>query len=272
MKLLKINFAIALPFILLGFVIIITQFNAINRLPILEIDKQHADEWMVYLTIFQCGIFIMQSWVFGTQSIELKKTVKEMQEAKGISRDAANATLRAAEATEKSLREMQVANEVALKGTAAAELTAKAMIGIELPVLHIMDLNIGVTSDYWDKSFLPTLVIKNFGRTAAFVQEVIINSGFKRPNNKEICKRLDPFPEPFAIEPSETYERKGYSLKVRPEEVTKIQKDELTMYVYGLVKYQDFMGMLHETGFAYFWSEGNKKFLISPENNLNFKN
>ncbi len=207
----------------------------------------------------------------------LQQQVQEMHEATKVSRENARATLRAAEATEKTIEQTRASTEAAVKGANAAELSAKAAIGMELPNLHVMEITAKGPTEKWlgSSDFLPVITIKNFGRTTAFITDILVNLKIGTLPEKRKYKSLIGIPNPYVLEPKESFDYKELFLdmqfKLTQEDIKTILAEKEYLCLYGVIKFKDFMDNLHETGFAYFWSEGNKIFLLDSSEQYNFK-
>jgi hypothetical protein len=171
------------------------------------------------------------------------------------------------EDTRKSLEIASRAADAAQKSAEAADLSAKAGHGVELPYLRAMEFT---TAPYiedkreWLKNFTPVITIKNFGRTPAFVSEVIFNVhiGAILPPEREI-KRMDKYPKPLVIEARESIDVTGYSF-ARENNLTAENIDDFVadegdwIFVYGVVYFVDFLGNSHEQGFVFMWVPASK--------------
>lgn len=215
----------------------------------------------------QSLIFLLQLLVFGWQAIQLKRTVVEMKDAKGISQLSADAALRAAEASEKAIEQMLVANEVSQRGVRAAELAANAAMGVELPTLHIENIEEQLQPiEEWKERFFPTLTIKNYGRTPAFVTNIIlrVKTGHGLPETPDYGN-VEEYFKPLVIDSKQTYlhtiykDNSAYNFSAK--ELKDIQDKDGWLYLYGYIQYVDFLEVEHKKGFCFLWVPGTKQFI-----------
>ncbi len=158
----------------------------------------------------------------------------------------------------------------------AATKAADSAINLEFPILHIEEITAANSyakdNGAWIRHFTPKLTIKNYGRTPAFVSEVLINV--------EIAKALpDPpsyqtiitIPDDFVVEEKGKYLWTDYLMKraIRFSDadiLTLTATDKAYFFIYGYIKYTDIWGNSHRYGFIYTWNVGTDSITpVSPK-------
>lgn len=154
----------------------------------------------------------------------------------------------------------------------AADLSARAAIAIELPILRVRgsqieladidegtDLNGPYASVLLEglprqHSVVSDIEIKNFGRTHAF--PIHVDLGFsvgelpKEPAYIQTSRR----PGGAVIEPNEpTRMEVHFGIHLTPEQVLAVQAEETILWLYFSVAYRDFMNTRHDARFCYYW-------------------
>lgn len=169
-----------------------------------------------------------------------------------------------AEAQSRDLKEVIVvareAADAARRSAEAASLQARAMVGAELPRLELGDVQLA----YADQSVrqalkAPSFALRfnNYGRTTALIVEKCIE--VKRGQALPPVPAYD-FAELLPV--AEAVER-GDTLAAGAErrlgELAESQVEALldgsdTLWVYGFVRFRDFLGLEHKTGFCLRWT------------------
>jgi hypothetical protein len=165
----------------------------------------------------------------------------------------------------------EVSNAAALKAANAAELSAKAAIGVELPILHpiLIELTIDVppelppeTSDAerryiwdtWRQVVGAKVSLKNYGRSPAFVSSCVINLRIRQTLPREpVYEILDLSPKPRVIDGGqhqEFIERSAATLTpITDDEIAALQAGDAWVFVYGVAEFTDVWGTPHKCGF-----------------------
>ena len=158
---------------------------------------------------------------------------------------------------------------VADKAANAAERQSKAAIATELPILRIIDLKLAefdrsgnavegndpVPAGPLSGLYKILFCYKNVGRTMATVNKIIVEY--------RLTQFLPEQPQyqdaklvwlPFDVEPqSSSWFPWVDMLKLSDEEIHSINTKNAFLWIYGIVKYTDFMGDTHESRFLGFW-------------------
>ena len=231
-------------------------------------EKADADAWMVRLTglialigAFQLCVFISQKYAFDRQASSLNATVEEMKAATEISRRQWVTAMAIQEQNKRAL-------EIAKSSADAAELTAKAAISTELPFLNIESID-SKTVKLGLRKFVtaihPKIKIKNYGRTPAFVDEIIVNISIDKafPPVPEYTK-IDPYPEAYVIEPNGTLEYTEFDTRGKfvfsDKQVELLETKEGFLIIYGVINFSDFFGNRHQKGFIFSLINGTHDF------------
>ena len=79
--------------------------------------------------------------------------------------------------------------------------------------------------------------------------------------------KIDKFVRPFIIESRVPYEYIAYSIArdnyITPDQIEAfVADDEEWIFVYGLIKFSDFLGKGHEQGFLFVWLPQQKSFFV----------
>ena len=149
--------------------------------------------------------------------------------------------------------------EAANKAANAAELSAKAAVGVELPVfvLHHLDFIDREVADLTTLLQWPTIEIsvKNYGRTPALVlsQSSEVSICAVLPERPEYPSALDQPPE-RVVERGDIYDliaaRPERDNLLSPDETQAIIDGKIRLWVFGYVRYKDFLGNPHMTRFC----------------------
>lgn len=202
--------------------------------------KSANDQWGVGLGVAQLSVFMLQLVVFGLQASRLRQTVEEMRDAKGITKNAADAAIRAAVATEKTVEAMEQTAERQLRAyclVCAARLD-NAEIG-KIPCIQI--------------------TIKNFGSTPARNVSQWSNVGFDT-----FPPTLSPPPgveakeiPAFVVGPGGVfYATPKFNQVVTRDGIEKLKNGTHAIYVIGSIQYEDAFGKTRTTKYK-MYSGGN---------------
>jgi hypothetical protein len=164
-----------------------------------------------------------------------------------------------------SLRLSARAANASRKAAEATDLSAQAAIGMEIPRIHIESVDTdasipdaGGDADGWQQTLSPSIVVKNFGRTPAFVSETIINAKIATSISRDPeYVRHTKYPTVSVLEPGvpKRYEEllfKGVE-EFTAEQITELLSGNATLYIWGKIIFTDFMGAAHERGFIWSW-------------------
>jgi hypothetical protein len=181
----------------------------------------------------------------------------------------ANVSALAAQDMVKALRESEqrqaadfkASVAVAQKSAEAAELNARAAVGVEVPHLWILGVDAigrvkGKTA--WLERFQVQVRIKNFGRTPAFVHTIDMGHDIDSdlPDSPEYLTSLGP-EETIIIEGGEIHvHEEGFISKFpgfRAEEVARMGTTGHGIMLCGVIKFRDFLGADHSKGFICSW-------------------
>lgn len=199
--------------------------------------------WTPLLLILFNGlvaIFAFRLWKSTAGLIGLAEMQsRDLKAMIGVAREAADAARRSAE---------------------AASLQARALVGTELPRLELGDVQL-VCADQSVRQALKApsfeLRFKNYGRTTALVVEKCV----------EVKRCLDLPPEPDyayaemlpVAEAVDSGDAVAAGAERRLGELAESQVQALldgrdTLWVYGFVRFRDFLGLEHKTGFCLRWT------------------
>lgn len=177
----------------------------------------------------------------------------------------------------------RIAATAARQAAAAADLSAKAAIGVELPSLHIaavttsMDFPSGPEEiKTWVKQIIPVISIVNYGRTPAFVTEVTVNVDISKALPKvPVYKMTREFHDRFVISGGKphTYTEYWYynNNVITEDEITSFVTEDCWLHIYGVINFMDFLDARHKRGFSFFWGRTTKNFLTLYEPEYNYQ-
>lgn len=178
-----------------------------------------------------------------------------------------------------SVKDTQESLRIAAQSADAATLSAKAAIGIELPILRIIppdliamtepivdgetyggSVNDGLPTQY---SGLGYFKCTNYGRTPAFpssfscgwqvtaiLPESPIYSGTVQINHAVVYRPEKDDTEPATIDAH-------FTIEVSSQEIEAIKKGDAWLWFYGRLSYEDFMGGQHSYMFCWRWADRN---------------
>jgi len=151
--------------------------------------------------------------------------------------------------------EKQIA--VAQQSANAATLAAQAAIGMEIPRVLVAEVDFWPEQDFIRQKLQNSEIIvrlKNFGRNQAYVGDncifVTVANDLPKIPIYESIYHADPS---TIIEPNKFFSLKKTGRIAEPdiEEVVKWAADGAKLWVYGFLKYRDFLDTEHSTGFCY---------------------
>ena len=203
----------------------------------------------------------------------------------------------------RAANEMAKVADAAQKSAEAADLSAKALLSLEGPSVFVTRVETYERRDEetfysWIKRAAFTVTLENFGRSPAFVDEVTvkIHIGPTLPKPSPLpFQRFTAHNEHFVVPPTKKHDFIAYSCFAesypRPtnaqfEEWFGLNRDEITVdadiegedpiepwvYIYGIVRHQDFIGDRHEIGFLHLCVEGsNQTVAIRTEAGYTFR-
>ena len=146
---------------------------------------------------------------------------------------------------------------VAKQAADAADLSARAAIAIELPIIRINPGSLGFSSSessqgYW----IGNVILSNLGRTKAFPIEIQI--GYTVGNGlpeSPIYQFSKPFLPNDIIEPDPKITHQmstaEFEFEVSRESIDRVTRNEMNLWVYCKLIYLDFMQNRHEAGFCW---------------------
>ncbi len=157
--------------------------------------------------------------------------------------------------TKRLWQETKASSAIANKSADAAKQTADAVIGVELPRFIMVSMrfdihNMNLERALYDSSVL--LYLTNHGRTEGIIVEKCLTW--------QVTQALDPEPRyPISdvekvdfgsvIKKNENYEiRKRFFLS--DELAQRVKTKQAILWIYGYIKYRDFLEKCHRTGFC----------------------
>lgn len=174
----------------------------------------------------------------------------------------------------------RIAAEAAKKSAEAAQLSANASVRVDLPALNVENITTAFTIDDFGgdyKKWLDYLIlkvsIKNYGRSPAFVSDVIVNAAIADvlPHPRAYTRHVQ-FPDRFVIasDKEHLFEEYAHYRPNAPEEDRPFTTQQAAMVadssgffrVYGVIRYQDFLDNEHERGFIFLWVGKSSKSFI----------
>jgi len=165
---------------------------------------------------------------------------------------------------------------IAKQSADAASLSANAAIGVERASIHVESVTNNTWADIgtkdWIRYSVPTIMMKNYGRTPAFITEVnvvqIIGIITKPTYRNDIT-----YQKMIVVPPMETTEYKEYGFygegTPSDELIEAFLQGKEALTIYGVIKFMDFMDQPHTRGFRFSWVPSNKYF-IPIYHNANF--
>jgi hypothetical protein len=155
-------------------------------------------------------------------------------------------------------REMQASLAIAQQSADAAALQAKAIVQSELPLIAAQDFQVKAAADEpVNQTEIPeqpvlTLALRNFGRTPAEWESYGLETRYvKRLPEEPEYLRDYPQPPGTILSPGARGIELRDLLSLRPGRMRDaLLREEIHLWVYGYVKYRDFLGNPHEMRFA----------------------
>jgi hypothetical protein len=196
---------------------------------------------LVVIGFLQLAVFVGQLFVFGYQAWKLRQTVQA--------------------AVEQS-RDMKASIAVAQRAAEAAELSAKAAIGVELPIISITDFALMEISAGRITGGVPPevselqLPFKNSGRTvASLIEQCIETIVVDALPTIPVYEHIYPFvpgtlveagkPSPVSIQ--------NYFVRLTAVERDTIKDQTKSLWLYGYISFEDRLGERHESRFCARW-------------------
>ncbi|HEX4301280.1 MAG TPA: hypothetical protein VHZ78_00700 [Rhizomicrobium sp.] len=155
-------------------------------------------------------------------------------------------------------------SEAAIRAANAADLSAKAAIGVELPILRIVKVVTGrdesweKNKPFWIERVRPTITVKNFGRTPAFIDEVIFQRhlGLPIPTPPIFDRESIYISANMEIDGKEEKSFTDYTLEdaISAEQQSVFLTDpNYGIALYGIIKFTDFLGTRHTQTWLALW-------------------
>lgn len=151
----------------------------------------------------------------------------------------------------------------------ASDLSAKALIGVELANLHILSVvAMGNLDDpnKWIAHFIPEIFIRNYGRTPAFITGIVTNN-LVAPMMAEHPTYVEytDLPSRLVVPGGGEYRHTDPVLAVRgrlsEQDKTLYLSGKGDLFVYGVIRFRDFLGMYWEKGFIFSTRIGMTQFI-----------
>jgi hypothetical protein len=151
--------------------------------------------------------------------------------------------------------------EVGRTTAKAAELSARAAIGSELPILNVESISLTAFGDgipplpgLPPKRFQVFVTFKNVGRTAAFPTAFCVQglACQNLPNAPNYTAIMDLTPGKI-IRQDGSYFIEGGHITISDAKITAIQAGEIKLWVFGFVSFLDFLDMSRDYRFCFSW-------------------
>jgi len=171
---------------------------------------------------------------------------------------------------QKSLIIGERAAEASTEMAKAAQLTAKAAINVELPFLNVEKVHettlFNKDYDGWLSQFTPEITLKNYGRTPAFIKEVLINVAIApRLDAKPSYTRRNKYPKAIVCVEGGAVTHREQSYYKKKEfndiQIADLKIDKNALFVFGRITFSDFLGNVYHKGFIFSWINGEDRFL-----------
>jgi hypothetical protein len=200
--------------------------------------------------------------------IRADKTARISADAAKTAADAARDAANSAKEQSLHLRASVVS---AQKAADAADLSAKAAIGVELPSLHIVSVTSDVdpavvTFPEYVRLLTPVVEYTNYGRTPAFIDEIIVNALIDGALPRTpIYRRHLPWSERIVIGHGEIKKTMNYayvgSKAFSDDDIAGVTDGSRDVYVYGVISYRDFLDKSQSRGFLSIWVPDTREFI-----------
>jgi len=245
-----------------------------------ETEEKHKDYsssewWLVYLT-FALVIVTLGLAIY---------TAKLYRATVGLGKDAKNTSDRQAAEMENSLTIAREAAKATQKAAEAAELNARAAIGIELPVIRALTADLlyvgerpkeesiygGFVNNGPLTKFSAVIGIsfKNHGRTPAFPENLSIGwrVADKLPETPNYISSTN-ISHASVIKPeSEFITDSRHAIELTDEELAATKEGHAWLWFYGCLYYTDFMNTKREARFCWRFASQYSGFCFSSEGN-----
>ena len=182
-------------------------------------------------------------------------------------------TKRLARGAETQREQLDLSIAAAQKAANAAELSAKAAVGVELPILNIETLGFThplpkTEQDYesWCSVTSPFIKVRNHGRTPAFVSSVIVNAKVDEIPLKPSYETIHPYFDPLIIEAGALceYTERLFSARSRISwtdvQVARRTADDRKLHIWTRIEFTDFLGGKHSTAGIFVWNEFSERY------------
>jgi hypothetical protein len=172
-----------------------------------------------------------------------------------------NSTAIVAKFAAEQSRDMKDSIAVAQASARAAELSARATVGVELPIVFVnrMDMIAGQSPKVLPSlPPIPSAVwvwFRNYGRTPAILHHLFLNWDVtSRLPDEPDYDRL--YPLEGVIEPGDTFEFRPeqYDVIFTQAQIDAASKGSERFWVYGYLSYADFLRNEHRIGFCAVWT------------------
>jgi hypothetical protein len=218
---------------------------------------------LVVVGAFQVGLFLWQLWL-------IRESLDDAKIAAEAAKEAADTAKIQAETAQATLRAMQESNESARDMAQAAILNARAAVRVQLPVITISRCNLWQTEAPLQSNAIvagpnitlpfvrPSFTFYNFGRSVAEVVSVCWEI--------DVADRLKPPPKYSRILPNAPgvfvqanggtvpMEFRNAGIEINQEQRAAIAARIKSLWLYGFLRYRDFMSDPHEYRFCVRWA------------------
>ncbi len=161
-------------------------------------------------------------------------------------------------------RDTKASIAVANKAANAAELNAEAAIAVELPRIGLSKITLNRTDGvvgvilggHPPEATEPQIEFRNRGRTSAELISLCVEWAVTdRLPEEPIYKTNFPYAPGVFLEPDKPFPASLYQyvIRVQPNELTKIKDESAYLWVFGYLRYEDFMGKSHDLRFCAKW-------------------
>jgi hypothetical protein len=172
-----------------------------------------------------------------------------------------NSTAHLAKIAAEQSRDMKYSIAAAETSARAAELSARATVGVELPIVFLQ--RIDVMGKGYSPGVIPSLPpapseiwvwFKNYGRTPAILLHLFIDwDVISRLSDEPDYQRL--YPLDGVIEPGDTFEfRTASDVIFDQAQIEAANRGTERFWVYGYLAYVDFVRNQHRVGFCAVWA------------------
>lgn len=214
-----------------------------------ESNLQLNEKLLITIGVVQCCIFMLQLRIFGEQAGELKKTVEEMRDAKGISRMAAKAATRSAKASERSIEQLHLSVVAAQKSADAsiksADIAEKSLVSVERPYIFAMGVRKIMKES--SKHYLQVEIV-NYGKTPGFIEEVsykIIKTKERVPAKPDVTYQVH---API-VAPSEklSYAKSYFEKDIQFKDSKPVLLEGEKLFYWFIIKYSGTFSKSHQS-------------------------